>query len=133
MDRKTASMFEDDEDGFDAYDPLDDVRARARKSDPETSKEAAAKLNADECARLNQRDEHVMCGLAPLGDHGATTFELTPILEVPRENFSSRMSGLEKRGLVKRVGKRLTPSTNCYSTVWAVTEAGKRAAEQAVS
>lgn len=131
MDKMTKSMFGDD--GPPMYDPLDDVKARARRTDPETSQAAAAMLNADECARLNARDEHIMVGLASRGDFGATTLELVPILEVPRENFSSRLSSLEKRSLVERIGKRTDPQTRCSSTVWAVTKAGKRAAEQAVS
>jgi DNA-binding MarR family transcriptional regulator len=83
--------------------------ARSRRSDPETSKSAAAKVHVE---RLEW--EIITC----LDMHGPqTTKQLASCIQCPRDSISPRMKGLEAKGKIFRTGERRDKAT-----VWALKE-----------
>lgn len=76
--------------------------ATARRSDPETSHDAAASVDATEL------EDEVLCDLRRHGP--ATTVELAARMRRELVTISPRMKPLELKGLVWRDGKKPNPS-----------------------
>ena len=74
---------------------------RAREDDPETSQEAAAALEKS----YTERDMKIVSYIARCGPQGATSQEAADALHIPRENLSSRLTELERAGLLWLVPK----------------------------
>jgi DNA-binding MarR family transcriptional regulator len=77
--------------------------AKARRSDPETSKEAAAKVN------VTKRERQVLYYLRTRGP--STTKEIADCYLASRDSFSPRMKSLEERGLIIRTAERRDKAT----------------------
>lgn len=94
--------------------------ARARRTDPSTSHEAAAKVNNE-----SVREKVLgMLKVAWILEHdGLTTFELAEKLDMGRDFVSPVMRPLEKLGRIRRATyERVNPKTNCESIVWLFNE-----------
>lgn len=85
-------------------------QARARKSDPETSHEAAGLVDA--AGLMNMIEAELRQYPA-----GLTTQELADYLDRKLVSISPRMKPMEQAGRVKRAGKRKTPG-NAQATIW---------------
>lgn len=72
--------------------------ARARRTDPDTSHEAAAVVDV---LGLEDRVLKVLAARGPL-----TAKEVAEILEIPQVSASPRFSPLAEKGLIKRTGQR---------------------------
>lgn len=86
--------------------PLFATSARARRTDPDTSHEAAATVD------VTHREQQVLDALAG-APGGLTTKEMEPVTGVDRLSLSPRMKPLELKGLVVR-----TDETRDGSIVW---------------
>lgn len=73
--------------------------AHARTTDPQTSKDAAQKVNA---AELEAR----VLAVLRIAPEGKTSHEVAAIIGRPLVSVSPRMKPLESRGLVVRDGRR---------------------------
>lgn len=85
--------------------PLFTSAARARRTDPHTSHEAAASVDVQE------RERQVLEALANHPE-GLTTREMAEVTGIDRVSLSPRTKPLERKGLVARSG------TRDKSTVW---------------
>jgi DNA-binding MarR family transcriptional regulator len=83
--------------GLDLFDPPGE--AYARRDDPETSHEAAKKVDA------TKREKQAIDGLRGLGGEGNSK-EIAAFMGVDKWSISPRMKPLEKKGLVERTEKR---------------------------
>ena len=80
--------------------------ARARASDPDTSKAAAASLGTEALDRLSAI---VLGCLNASGESGCTTVDIASITGIARDTLTPRMPGLVKKGLVYDSGERRKP------------------------
>lgn len=88
--------------------PLFATPARARRTDPDTSHQAAASVD------VTHREQQVLDALAA-HPGGLTTKEMADVTGVDRLSLSPRMKPLELKGLVIR-----TEETRDGSTVWRI-------------
>lgn len=88
------------------------TEAHARRSDPETSKDAAERVG------LSDLEQKALNTLAQLGGE-ATTKEKAAYYGLPRDYFSPRMKPLEEAGFVERTTLR---RDGCL--VWRITPLG---------
>lgn len=100
--------------------------ARARRTDPETSQEAARSLSAD---TLRESQARVLRALVEQGP--AHDYELIRRLEaaghrVTRSGVQTRRSELARAGLVRDTGERVALDTGRRAIVWSATDAGRR-------
>lgn len=84
--------------------------AHARTTDPQTSKDAAQRVNA---AELEAR----VLAVLRVAPEGKTSHEIAAVLDRPLVSVSPRMKPLESRGLVVRDGRREG------RTVWRLSDA----------
>jgi hypothetical protein len=112
-------------------DPVEAVPGRSRKTDPETSKQAAKKAVCtvtwgSHRARL----------LIAYQEHGSLTDEQCGIYaRIPRVSDTRRCSELRAAGLIAPTGQKRKTRTKSDAMVCAITDAGRKAlyrARQAV-
>jgi len=85
----------------------------ARRSDPETSKEAARSVNTTMLEA---------CVYGALKAHGPmTSFEVADILRLSLVTVSPRFAPLRDKGLIKDTGRRKTGESGRGRTIWAIT------------
>lgn len=92
-----------DREGRPEDDDAGPLFARARRVDPDTSKEAAASLGPKV---LNRLCGVVLDYLRGRGDAGGTTVEISVATGVERDSLTPRMPDLVKAGLVVDSGER---------------------------
>ena len=99
----------------------EELRARARRSDPETSHEAANSLPSD---RLRASQDAVLAFLRRQGPMIDTVLVDTYNGEVHQSpsGLRTRRSELVTRGLVQDTGVRVRLATGRNAIVWAVTQ-----------
>ena len=98
-------------------------RAHARKTDPDTSKQAASDLIGKE--RLSRLQMKALVALETLGGSGIND----EVVEASKEDWRSitpRMKPLERKNLVRRNGARKAASGS-DQTVWELTIQGRAA------
>ena len=83
---------------LDLFDSFGDAEAHARTTDPGTSHEAAARVDA------NALEGMVVGSLKELGP--GTTTEIASRLDRHSWSISPRMAPLERKGLVERTGEK---------------------------
>jgi len=89
------------------------VSAKARRTDPDTSHEAARR--ADKFAATGQR---VRCLECVEGHHGLTSGEMADLLGVDRHVPARRLPELRDAGLVKSLAPRKCRSRGSTSLTW---------------
>lgn len=100
------------------------AEAAARASDPESSQEAAAKVNA---ASLEWRALELLRRHAA----GLTTKEMTKLDGKERDSFSPRMQPLLRKGFVEMTGeKRALDGVGVRCIVWRLTDKGRALFDQ---
>jgi len=110
---------EDDYDDEPDYDPSDGpLPNRARHTDPQTSHDAAASFTNQE---LTELDNRIVTRLAACGWRGATSWELTEMLGIPRVTVSPRLRPLTRMGRVMPTWMRRMAPTGRNGIVWMVT------------
>lgn len=94
--------------------PLDFDHARARRSDPETSHEAASKVN------LAKRKAEVLAALKTFPD-GATSYTVAKYMKQGIERISPVFARLKEAGLARESGRyELASETNRRRIIWEV-------------
>jgi len=97
-------------------------RARARRTDPETSHKAAARLPASDLEKAIME----AFGTVPLS-HGLTIKEATVLLEYPEISVSPRFRPMERNGLIyDSEDRRVNHPTGRAAIVWKLTTVGER-------
>jgi len=84
--------------------------ARARKTDPETSHEAAASV------KVPPLERKILSAITALGD--ATSLEVSDYLGIPRVTISPRFKPMGRKGLIRRTGETRFSDTGRRSEVW---------------
>lgn len=103
--------------------------ARARKTDPETSHEAAASLSAETLTKAQNEVLVVLCRL-----QGADDARLIDFLsrrrgrEVSRSGTETRRGELVRKGLVRDSGRRTRMPSGRRACVWELTAEGEKRA-----
>lgn len=112
---------------FDLHNPEPDPEPlwvpTARKTDPDTSHEAAryAALNAATLRAMALRE------LVAAGDAGLTDFELAARCRSQQTSVGKRRGELRDSGLVEDSGERRPSPSGAAAIVWRATEQGRRA------
>ena len=89
--------------------------ALARRTDPSTSKSAAASISA---ATLTSLETRVLEACRAAGPNGLTTIELAEQLHMDRVTVSPRIAPLVKKGMLRDSGlQRMGPSGR-FSAAW---------------
>lgn len=91
----------------------DDLFAHARRSDPQTSHDAAASMGE----ALPNLEGLVLAQVRQAGDHGVTLDELCDALSIDKVTISPRLRPLCDKALVKASGKRPGKSRRAQ-TIW---------------
>jgi len=86
--------------------------AYARRSDPETSHEAA------ESIRPTELEADVLSVLKGTGDNGATSHELAAIMHLDLVTVSPRLRPLARKGLIIETAERREGPSGRKSIVW---------------
>jgi|SRR5215471_16395912 len=89
-----------------------DEHGRARRSDPQTAKDAGEGVNA---ARLEQAVIVALIKGGPM-----TTFQIAEAVGVHWNSISPRLAPLEKRGYVERTGEKRIVIGHKASEVWRI-------------
>jgi Fic family protein len=89
------------------------MSGRFRNNDPDTSREAAMKLDA---TRLQQ----IVLNTLGQFPSGLTAHEVADITGIALVTISPRMKPLEEKGAVERVGKRVPQGYTRKQTVWCI-------------
>lgn len=89
--------------------------AYARRTDPSTSKAAAASVQGELATRL---ESVVLDTLKQFGDRGATTHELSDQSGIPFWSLSPRIKPLVRKNLVIDSGERRVGPSGRKSIVW---------------
>lgn len=101
----------------DPPDDLDDIEARARRGDPETSHKSARNTNL--AGRPQTIAEAILEELAKAGDQGVTGIEFEDLRpEIMRVSQSTVFSQLEKSGRIVVRGSRRNARTNQESQIY---------------
>jgi predicted ArsR family transcriptional regulator len=85
---------------------------RARRRDPDTSKDAAGKVGTEKLQKV------ILYYLLQLGATGATCGEIALNVGLPRDSLSPRMRTLEKAGLIVATEERRILSGGRPQIVW---------------
>lgn len=95
--------------------------AYARRTDPETSKEAAESMTDDRLTGLQMK------ALTALGSAGGSAIndEIVAHSDEDWNTITPRMAPLERKGMVERNGKRPGSKTK-QQTIWRITPKGRR-------
>lgn len=104
--------------------PMLDVPLAYRRTDPDTSRQAAK----DNQPRRNAQQERILAALAAVGDYGATDDAVAHRVGLPGNTVATRRRELEQLGLVERTTERRRTSSGSTAIVFRVTEAGAAAA-----
>ena len=91
---------------------MNTISAYARYNDPETAHQAA------ESVKTTELESIVLNGLKNQGEFGATTHELSQILNLELVTVSPRLKPLMQKGLVMVTNKRRIGSSGRKSIVW---------------
>jgi DNA-binding MarR family transcriptional regulator len=100
-------------DEFEQLDLFGGEDAHARRGDPDTSHQAAARVDT------TKGELKVLRVLGRLSQ-GGTSQEVADALGVPRDNISARFAPLERKMLIVR-----TPERRARRIVWKTTDRGK--------
>jgi hypothetical protein len=115
--KPAATPYQPDDDRPDLPDASDyaDLQALTRRNDPQTSKDAAAEVNASGSA--DRRKNEI---LAVLYRHpgGLMGIEIAHELNVEVAWISSLLTRMERNGLLQHNGKRENPESGKKQTVW---------------
>lgn len=104
---------------------MDMFGAHARRSDPETSKQAAISMSEERVSRL---EGLVVQALSELGP--ATAEEVCTWLEEDKQHMTPRFRPLEEKGLIERSGLRRPNRSGRMAEMWRLTPKGVEYADR---
>lgn len=106
--------------------PMLDVPLSYRRTDPDTSRQAAE----DNAPRRTAQQERVLAALAFMGDEGATDAAVASHVGLPGNTIATRRRELETLGLVERTEERRRTPSGSTAIVFRVTDAGRALVEE---
>lgn len=98
------------------------TEAHARRTDPDTSKQAAASV------RLSDLESKVLAVLRARGDAGATLDEIVEATGLDKVTASPRLRPLVRKGFAVQTSERRTGASGRPQTIWKAATSVSRAA-----